>query len=298
MKQKERKKYSNARRSGSVEVRRMYEYVATKAGSLQQSSWVLIALFPLLVAIGCQTQPIKHSEVTITQDVERLPEGDLEILDYKYFVINYDKKYRLARSVVYTLTDTQLKNSRPGTRKDSFRQDTILRTLKAPVVKVDEYKNTNYDKGHLANSADFTFSDEANRATFVMSNMVPQTPNLNREAWAALEEQVRLWACGEQKVTIITGPILKDNLPTLPSGLPIPEEFFKIIIDETPPQKILAFVYKQSDNKNTTPQNRVTSIASLKQKTNHQFSITTIPSYPTEPLDKWTSKDCITKGTQ
>lgn len=254
-------------------------------------------LFALLIITGCQTQPIRDSEVSIKQEIKSLPDSDLEVLDYKYFVINYDKQYRLARSVVYTLTDTQLKSSRPGTRKDSFRQDMILRTLKAPLVKVDEYKNTNYDKGHLANSADFTFSDEANRATFVMSNMVPQTPSLNREAWSALEEQVRLWACGEQKITIITGPILKSNLPTLPSGLPIPEEFFKIIIDETPPHKMLAFIYLQADKGNPMIEREVNKMV-LKEKLKIQVPNLQelLVRYTVEPIKNWKSFDCFTKS--
>lgn len=250
----------------------------------------------LAFLIGCQTQTVKTTEVIYSQENPILPSSDLVALDHKYFVINYDKKYRLARSITYTLTDSQLKASRPGTRKDSFRQDEILKKLKLPLVKVDEYKNTNYDKGHLANSADFTFSDEANRSTFVMSNMVPQTGHLNRDAWGALEDQVRLWACGEQKVTIISGPILKPNLKTLPSGLAIPEEFYKIIIDETPPHKMLAFIYTQADNKTVTPKDRAITLTALKQKTSHQLATKEIPNYPVESLDKWNSKNCITKN--
>jgi endonuclease G len=115
-------------------------------------------------------------------------------------------------------------------------------------VKPTEYKSTGYDRGHLAPSADFAWSKEANDMTFVMSNMVPQSPGLNRGAWKKLEEQVRRWACGEKKISVITGPILKRGLTKLKGGdLEVPQEFFKIIIDETPPVKMVSFLYNQTD---------------------------------------------------
>lgn len=261
---------------------------------------LVLLFFSSLLFISCQTTQKTSSSDTddssITLETEALPASDLRILDHKYFVIMYDTKYRLARSVIYTLTEDQIKATRPGTRKNSFRQDPLLKDMKKATVKVDEYAYSDYDKGHLANSADFTQDDEANRATFVMSNMVPQKGPLNRESWGSLEEKVRLWACGEKKITVISGPVLKPGLPTLLGGLPIPQEFYKIVLDETPPKKMLAFIYKQTDTDRNIEEKRLVDLTVLKKKILHQMDKAAFANYPVEPISTWKSEDCVPKA--
>jgi DNA/RNA endonuclease G (NUC1) len=226
-----------------------------------------------------------------------LEAADYMVLDHKYFVVHYDKSYRLARYVNYTLTADQLKKSKPGAREDDFRADPMLATFKSTSVTPKEYLHSGYDQGHLANSKDFSYSSEANSATFVMSNMAPQKPNLNRNAWLKLENQVRKWACGENQVTVITGPILKKDLKKLKSGLVIPEKFFKIVLDETPPKKSLAFIYTQADKGDMMAKRQV-SVADLKAEILPQLEAKDRPDftkYPEEPIANWKSIDCFTK---
>lgn len=42
------------------------------------------------------------------------------------------------------------------------------------------------------------------------------------------------------------GPVIDDGLLKLPSGVSVPERFFKAILDETPPRKAVAFINSQS----------------------------------------------------
>lgn len=69
-----------------------------------------------------------------------------------------------------------------------------------PFVVPAEYAKTGYDQGHMAPAADFAWNQDASNTTFVMSNIAPQTPNLNRDSWKRLEDKVRKWACGEKKL--------------------------------------------------------------------------------------------------
>lgn len=91
-----------------------------------------------------------------------------------------------------------------------------------------------------------------------MSNVIPQTSRVNSGAWRSREKQVRSYACGEEKITVITGPILKAGLPTLKAKISIPQEFFKIVIDETPPKKSLAFIFNQNERGQSISKNQVT----------------------------------------
>jgi endonuclease G len=224
-----------------------------------------------------KTKPAKTIPVIVEKPLEK-ESSELVItpptlpktvfIDHKFFKVAYDPERRLARYVVYQLTAENLLK-KPVTRKDKFIIDPFLKEKGFPYVKPTEYKSTGYDRGHLAPSADFAWSEESNDITFVMSNMVPQSPGLNRGAWKKLEEQVRKWACGEKKVSIITGPILKRGLTKLKGGdLDVPQEFFKIVIDETPPVKIVSFLYSQTDKgdvmaERMMPINRLEKLAGI-----------------------------------
>lgn len=179
-----------------------------------------------------------------------------QLIDHKFFKIVYDPQLRLAKYVSYDLKSDDLKK-KSFKRKNHFREDPLLLKMKLPTVKPSEYTKTGYDKGHLAPSADFSWDEKANDLTFVMTNMAPQKPGLNRDAWRRLEEKVREWACGEDHVSVITGPIIKKGLPHLKSGLVIPDEFFKIVIDQTPPRKFIAFIYHQNDKGDVLNQRNV-----------------------------------------
>lgn len=203
-----------------------------------------IFLLVFVVLVGCTTAPKKETPQPVSTQA---PTADTQtvLLDHKYFQILYSKKHRLPMWVEYTATKENIKG--PGKRRDNFHSDEQLVQIGiAPVDKTD-FPGSKFDRGHMAPAADFKQSQAATDETFVMSNMAPQTANLNRRAWQKLESRVRKWICGEGKVTVITGPILKDGLPQLAKGITIPERFFKVVYDETPPLKAIAFIYSQQD---------------------------------------------------
>lgn len=192
-------------------------------------------------------------------------------VNHGFFEVCYDPDYRLARYVKHTVKKENLESA-GAERRNKFIADKKIIEMRLPYVKPDEYRRSGYDKGHLAPAADFAHSQQGMDISFVMSNMAPQLKNLNRKAWLKLETQVRQWACGEGQLTVITGPVLKAGLKKLRSGLVVPEEFFKVIIDETKPKKALAFLYSQKDGAETEYSQRVISFAELEKKISHNFS--------------------------
>ena len=213
-----------------------------------------------LFLVSCTTTPVKQEPPTDgLQAVE---------VDHKYFKILYSPKYRLPAWVEYAVTKGDLKG--PGKRRDNFHKDKILESMGIEPVGPKDYPGKQYDRGHMAPAADFKKSQEATDATFVMSNMAPQTASLNRRAWEKLEARVRTWICGEEKLTIVSGPILKDGLKKLDKGIAIPERFFKVVYDETPPLKSIAFIYLQSDDGDPYKE-RIADIAEIEKETNLRF---------------------------
>ena len=58
-------------------------------------------------------------------------------------------------------------------------------------VRPSDNTGSGYNRGHIAPSADRTRNEADNSATFLMSNMMPQVPELNRGVWGDLEEYCR-----------------------------------------------------------------------------------------------------------
>ena len=162
-------------------------------------------------------------------DLLAIPDGDFEkALEREGFFLAYDESLKIALWVGYELTAAEVAGDLP--RDDGFRRDPFLGDL---TPTGDSYSGSGYDRGHLIPAADVEWSLAAMEASFYMSNIVPQTPALNRGPWRELEEQIRELALDEGAVIIRTGPILgRGDYPRLPeAGTVIPEYFFKVILD-------------------------------------------------------------------
>jgi endonuclease G len=69
--------------------------------------------------------------------------------------------------------------------------------------------------------------------TNYLSNITPQSANLNQSAWVKLETAVRNLARTSQDVYVVTGPLYEWYFGTLPGtdeGHIIPSGYFKVVI--------------------------------------------------------------------
>ncbi|GAB4031981.1 DNA/RNA non-specific endonuclease [Spirosoma gilvum] len=104
-------------------------------------------------------------------------------------------------------------------------------------AKHSDYTNTGFDRGHLCSSDDRDSTAEENRTTFILTNIVPQAPQLNRQAWLRLEEYCRNLVSQGNELYIIAGTYGKggegDNgkVNTIASGkLTVPAALWKVIV--------------------------------------------------------------------
>lgn len=86
-----------------------------------------------------------------------------------------------------------------------FHPDTTLPPSLFQVLP-KHYLRAGFDRGHMCPNADRDKSKENATATFVMTNMVPQSPELNRESWAKLEAHCRELADKGKELYIVAGP--------------------------------------------------------------------------------------------
>ncbi len=177
---------------------------------------ILLSLFLLTSLIG------------FSQDYKYLPSHTGEIIKHKHYILSYSEKFEQAQWVAYELNASEAISS--FKRDDNFRPDPNVKTGSADL---NDYKGSGYDRGHLAPAADMGFSEAAMSESFYMSNMSPQSPSFNRGIWKKLETQVRNWAKAYDKIYVVTGSILKPDLPTIGKNrVAVPEKYYKIIFRE------------------------------------------------------------------
>ena len=140
-------------------------------------------------------------------------------------------------------------------------------------VKAVDYAKTGYDRGHLAPAADMSYAELPLKHSFYMSNISPQVPGCNRGIWKRLEMQARKWALQEQRLCIITGPLFLRKKPyNYMNGIPVPDGFFKIVLDLTPPHKMAAFVIPNDGSKKRLRYFSV-SVAEVEKMTGFKFFV-------------------------
>ena len=89
-------------------------------------------------------------------------------------------------------------------RQNNFRPDAALPRQFYQVAPAS-YSRSGFDKGHNCPSGDRTADLDANSATFLMTNMVPQAPKNNQQTWAHLEEYGRAQVQRGQEIYVIMG---------------------------------------------------------------------------------------------
>ena len=96
----------------------------------------------------------------------------------------------------------------------------------------DDYKNSGYDRGHMAPAGDMKWSEQAITESFYLSNICPQNHNLNGGDWKALEEHLRTMATQYEKVYIACGPIISAKPKTIGMyhQVAVPDAFFKVVL--------------------------------------------------------------------
>lgn len=123
------------------------------------------------------------------------------LLDKPQYVVSYNRSKGTANWVSWHLS---MAWKGTAVRKDNFKPDDTLPSSWYK-VKTSDYTNSGFDRGHLCPSDDRDFSQEDNDMTFLMTNIIPQSPNLNRGMWSTLEDYCRKVAAAGNELYIIAG---------------------------------------------------------------------------------------------
>jgi endonuclease G len=146
---------------------------------------------------------------------------------------------------------------------------------------VRHYRRSEFDKGHLAAAADFRWSQEAMRQSFIYSNAVPQHPWHKRNVWQQLESMVRELAGRRGTLFVVTGPVFGQGLEWLhygktsadrqTSAVPVPSALFKVIVDPST-REMTAFVIPNDGQRGEDPRPYQLSVREVEKVTGLDFN--------------------------
>ncbi len=119
-----------------------------------------------------------------------------------YFALSYNDSKGTPNWVSWRLQKSDLG---PAPRGDFFPDTDLPQGFHR--IRPADYTGSGFDRGHMCPRSDRTSTPEASNATFVMTNIIPQSPHVNQKAWADFEDYCRsLVTRKHQTLYIVSGP--------------------------------------------------------------------------------------------
>ena len=183
-----------------------------------------------------------------------------QILINRFYSVGYSYYFRQAKWAL-EIVDPDKKDMDQVQRRNKFRAD--FRIPKRFRADLSDYESSGYDRGHLVASANQIDEEIQSSETFLLSNMSPQKPNLNRKIWQKLEAAVRIKDKEKSilETYVITGPIF-DYMASIEMigekdragiSIPIPSHFFKCVLTENLSGRLHMWAFEMKNQGLTGP---------------------------------------------
>lgn len=148
-----------------------------------------------------------------------------KIVRHTGYTVSFNTDWKIPNWVAYELTSEEVAGTEP--RGNNFVPDPQI--WQSP--STEDYKNSGYDRGHMAPAADMKWSKKAMDESFYTSNICPQNKNLNKGDWKDLEELARAIAAQYGSLYICCGPIVTNTSNTIGiNKIVIPQSFYKVFL--------------------------------------------------------------------
>jgi endonuclease G len=144
------------------------------------------------------------------------------------YALSYNRSRNVANWVAWEL-DASWFGDAPRHRGKFIADDTLPSGFYR--VTHDDYSGSGFDRGHMVRSEERTRSPEDNKATFLLTNILPQRHDLNAGPWLRLEEHCQDLAQKQGRTLyLVAGGIFDDRPQTIGKGVAVPGSFFKIAV--------------------------------------------------------------------
>jgi endonuclease G len=194
-----------------------------------------------------------------------------EVIERICYSVSYNNTTRLPNWVMWELTGDHVMQRKEGVWNE-YREDLeIKEKFRATLA---DYVGSGYDRGHMCPGGDCNWNDVGRDETFLLSNICPQNPNLNRGDWKEIEIACRQWAQEYGTVYVVCGPIFFKSQEHKYIGnnrIPVPEAFFKVVLCKDPHSpRGIGFICRNTDG-NRKKDFYVNSIRQVERVTGYKF---------------------------
>lgn len=195
------------------------------------------------------------------------------LLERYCFSASYNSFTRQPNWVMWQLTGKHVLPKKEDVWNE-YREDSEIEEKSRALLA--DYASSGYDRGHMCPGGDCNWNDKGRDETFLLSNMCPQNPNLNRGDWKEIEIACRKWAQKYGSIYIVCGPIFfksQEHERIGPNKIPVPEAFFKVVLcpDSLSPKGI-GFICRNTDG-NRKKDFYVNSIKQVERVTGYRFFV-------------------------
>ncbi|MCW5961373.1 MAG: DNA/RNA non-specific endonuclease [Pyrinomonadaceae bacterium] len=157
------------------------------------------------------------------------------LLVSEHFAISYNRSRSTPNWAAWRLTRADMGKLR---REDSYRPDDRLPNGWNPVFPGD-FSGSGFTRGHLCPNSDRDATTEGMASTFLMTNMVPQTYDLNAGPWLKLEEHLRNLARRGNTIYVVAGAY--GETKKIRGKISVPTNIWKVALifpDGQPPANV------------------------------------------------------------
>ncbi len=208
--------------------------------------------------------------------------ADIVTLDRGEFILGWSPSLRHPVWCAYHVTPDTLYQI---DKRPNFTKDKGAANSPAPSV----YDHSGYDRGHMVpnHAIASRYGATEQRKTFLMSNIAPQSPALNRGVWRNVEHRIAdFWTARYGEIWVIVGCIPCRNRETLSgSDVEVPAQFFQVIVaQEGLEVRALAILLDQTAGWDDWAARSIVSIDELEELSGLDF-LPDLPSFIQDPLE-------------
>ncbi|PHS77268.1 MAG: hypothetical protein COB59_09460 [Rhodospirillaceae bacterium] len=199
------------------------------------------------------------------------------------YAVRFDTKRKTPNWAVHKLTPKNIKDLTSRNRPKFFPNNQIEGSLQA---QDKSYIHSGFSRGHIVPAHDLSWNTLAYKATFNLTNVVPQKQKFNAGPWLGMESTFRKLV--EQKDQVlwdfsgVYGQVAAiPTIGTAPHTPVVPKCYYKIIVAQSQDQgrgqggeryKVLAALFEWNDyGKRGTWRDSVTTLSQITQRTGIHF---------------------------
>jgi endonuclease G len=263
----------------------------------------LLVVTTIAASAWTQTAPLdpKACAVHAPWGAPQTAKADAAVICRKGYFLLHDNQAKIPTWVTWHVTPQTVNGCWP--RTNAFVADASLPANKRSDPK--DYAGSGYDQGHLANDAHQSWDQQVEYESFLMTNMSPQLPGLNRGIWKLLETATGAWTYSRQHTMVVYAGNIYNTATAKKIGagqVVVPDMLFKIVIDQNT-NEVLAFLFPHKENQGNDLTVVQVTVADVEKASGITFALppganknTKSPLWPVDFKSVADNKKAVCKG--